>query len=54
MKARIEVEIDAPAGKRAMLQLAEVLTRLAAEVMRAGVVFPVTWRSAAGKIVAKI
>jgi hypothetical protein len=51
MKALIEVEIDAPDGKRAMIELAEALAGLAADVLRAGVVPPLVVRNAAGDVV---
>lgn len=55
MRARIEITIpDAKPGKLAMIALAEIMTRLTAHVMRAGVVTPIKILSDDGATVAEL
>jgi hypothetical protein len=55
MRAKIEIAIDdAKTGRLAMLELAELMTKLTAQIMRAGAVTPITITNAAGDTVASL
>jgi hypothetical protein len=55
MKCRIDIAIDkAKCGRLAMLELAEIMTRLTAQVLRAGVVMPITITNGTGARLAEL
>ena len=55
MKCRIDLAMDKEkCGRLAMIELAEIMTRLTAQVLRAGILMPITITNGTGVRVAEL